>query len=194
MTQTHAWYAVLIALHSDIVFPQEVARGYETDRTVDRAYALARERCVIGRNSAVCDIYVRPERRDVSREHAVIIQRGSRYLLEDCASRHGTFVNGRRITSPRELATGDVLGFAGTKEMLLFRDPRTPEPTLAEPLTDRELEVLRLVAVGRTNQEIAAELTIAVDTVKTRLRNIFQKLGVDRRTEAVHEAQRRQLL
>jgi LuxR family maltose regulon positive regulatory protein len=62
---------------------------------------------------------------------------------------------------------------------------RPPAPLLIEPLTERELELLRLVAAGFTNQEIAKELFLAVGTVKKHLNNIFGKLGVNNRTQAV---------
>ena len=51
-------------------------------------------------------------------------------------------------------------------------------------LTARELEVLRLVAVGRTNREIAAELVVSEHTVARHLQNIFAKLGVSSRSAA----------
>jgi DNA-binding NarL/FixJ family response regulator len=66
----------------------------------------------------------------------------------------------------------------------------SPRPTdaLAEPLSDREIEVLRLVARGASNKEIAAELVIAEGTVKNHLTSILAKLGVSDRTEAAVKA------
>ena len=59
---------------------------------------------------------------------------------------------------------------------------------MLEPLSNRELDVLRLVAAGLTNREIALELSIAVSTVKTHMKNIHAKLGVRNRTQAVARA------
>jgi LuxR family maltose regulon positive regulatory protein len=56
---------------------------------------------------------------------------------------------------------------------------------LAEPLTARELEILRLIAAGMRNQEIADQLVISLSTVKRHIANTYGKLGVDHRTEAV---------
>ena len=56
------------------------------------------------------------------------------------------------------------------------------------PLSQRELEILDLVAVGRSNQAIADELFVTVNTVKTHLRRIYQKLDVSSRTQAVARA------
>ncbi len=59
---------------------------------------------------------------------------------------------------------------------------------LVEPLSDRELEVLRLVVAGRSNREIGEELCLAMGTVKKHVYNIYGKLDVRRRTEAVGRA------
>lgn len=63
-----------------------------------------------------------------------------------------------------------------------------------EPLSDRELEVLRCVANGSANKQIARTLSITEDTVKTHLRSIFFKLDVKDRTEAVVQAARRRII
>jgi len=63
-----------------------------------------------------------------------------------------------------------------------------PPPGLAEPLTDRELEVLRLIAVGKSNQRIAHDLFLVLDTVKRHVTHILGKLGAANRTEAVARA------
>jgi DNA-binding NarL/FixJ family response regulator len=57
-----------------------------------------------------------------------------------------------------------------------------------EELSERELEVLRLMAKGSANKEISAQLSISQSTVKTHISSIFQKLGVNDRTGAVTEA------
>jgi len=57
-----------------------------------------------------------------------------------------------------------------------------------EGLSERELEILQLMAKGAANKEISAQLSIAQSTVKTHIANIFQKLGVNDRTEAVTQA------
>lgn len=72
--------------------------------------------------------------------------------------------------------------------------PAPPGQTLADPLTERELTVLRLIAAGQSNQQIADELFLAVSTVKWYASQIFGKLAVRNRTEAVARARELRLL
>ncbi len=67
-------------------------------------------------------------------------------------------------------------------------------PALVEQLNERELEVLRLVAAGQSNSAIAASLIIAIGMVKKHLSNIFGKLAVGSRTQAVARARELGLL
>jgi LuxR family maltose regulon positive regulatory protein len=64
----------------------------------------------------------------------------------------------------------------------------TPDAKLPEPLSERELEVLVLLAAGRSNRQIASELFVALSTVKTHIKNIYGKLDVRNRTQAVSRA------
>jgi DNA-binding NarL/FixJ family response regulator len=66
-------------------------------------------------------------------------------------------------------------------------DLREPEPT---PLTVRERDIVRHVALGLRNAEVAAKLAISEDTVKTHLNNVFQKLGVRDRVQLTRYALR----
>jgi LuxR family maltose regulon positive regulatory protein len=65
---------------------------------------------------------------------------------------------------------------------------------LVDPLSDRELEVLQLLARGASNQEIARELAIVVDTVKRHVSQIFSKLAVKNRLQAIGRARELNLL
>jgi LuxR family maltose regulon positive regulatory protein len=79
-----------------------------------------------------------------------------------------------------------------------FPQPASPKKlkfnNIPEPLSERELEILRLIAAGKTNQEIAEKLIIAVSTVKTHINNLYGKLGTNRRTEAIMIAREKGLL
>jgi LuxR family maltose regulon positive regulatory protein len=65
---------------------------------------------------------------------------------------------------------------------------------LVEPLSARELEVLRLLTAGATNRAIAKQLVVTLDTVKRHVSNLFSKLEVANRTQAVTRARELGLL
>ena len=65
---------------------------------------------------------------------------------------------------------------------------------LPEPLSERELEVLALIAAGKSNQEIAAKLVVSTSTVKTHINRLYRKLGARSRTQAVARAREMDLL
>lgn len=70
----------------------------------------------------------------------------------------------------------------------------TPSDLLIEPLSEQEQRVLRLLAAGLSNPEIAGELVISINTVKTHVKNIYAKLGVSSRKEARQAANQLNLL
>jgi DNA-binding NarL/FixJ family response regulator len=111
------------------------------------------------------------------------IEAGARgYLLKD-APREELF------RAVRAVARGESLLQPNVAARLVNRFA-----VLSRQLSDRELEVLRCMARGLANKEIAAELSISETTVKTHVTNIFQKLGATDRTQAVTLALQRQLI
>ena len=90
--------------------------------------------------------------------------------------------------------TGFSLSYA-RKISSAFKAGRPPSmDDLLDPISDRELEVLHLIAAGLSNKEIAAKLFISLNTVKTHTKNINSKLGVGSRTRAVARAKELGLL
>jgi LuxR family maltose regulon positive regulatory protein len=71
----------------------------------------------------------------------------------------------------------------------LLTHPQVPELIRTSPLTQREWQVLGLIYSGYSNEQIASELAVAATTIKTHIRNLYQKLGVAHRQEAVQQAQ-----
>lgn len=61
-------------------------------------------------------------------------------------------------------------------------------------ISKRELEILNLMALGHSNQEIASKLFVSLSTVKTHIQNLFEKLEVKRRTQAIEKAKRLDLI
>jgi DNA-binding NarL/FixJ family response regulator len=104
------------------------------------------------------------------------------FLLKDAPST-------RLIAAVRAAATGDSLIEPSITQRLIegFAEPAEPERRPAElaALTERELDVLGLLARGLSNAEIAAELVVAETTVKTHVARILGKLGIRDRVQAV---------
>ena len=90
------------------------------------------------------------------------------------------------VNSIRTVHNGESLLFpAAIRRLALGRGPADGHGLADANLTDREAEVLRLVARGRSNAEIAADLFLGVETVKTHVRNVLAKLGARDRVQAV---------
>ncbi len=89
----------------------------------------------------------------------------------------------------RSLAPGEVSASPD-----LTSQNNSDSKRLEDPLSERELEVLALLASGRTNAEIAKDLFVAVGTVKSHVNNIYRKLDAGNRTEAVTQARELKLL
>lgn len=98
-------------------------------------------------------------------------------------------------TAVRALAEGLVVVSPDAQSLLLSgeaaREEQDAEDGVVERLTGREGEVLRLLAQGLTNKEIAAALRISEHTVKFHVSSIYGKLGASNRTEAVRKGARR---
>ena len=84
--------------------------------------------------------------------------------------------------------------FLGALLLVNIVNNQAPPIPLLESLTTREYEVLQLIASGLTNQQIGVQLSLSVNTVKMYTSQIYAKLGVSRRTEAVARAKELNLL
>ncbi len=102
----------------------------------------------------------------------------------------------------RHAVAGGIGGAYSRRLLAAFEKPALPVATpantaaadLAEPVTAREIEILRLIAAGMRNQEIADQLFISLPTVKRHIANAYGKLGVGHRTEAMARATELSLL
>ncbi len=106
------------------------------------------------------------------------------YLLKD--------TNADELRRAVKAAAGGQVQLSPEAAVRLMREVRAPETS--ESLTDRETDVLRLLADGQSNKEIARNLSIGEKTVKTHVSSILSKLGVQSRTQAVLTAMRSGLI
>ena len=112
------------------------------------------------------------------------------------------FLDDAKASPDASRSTSDMSRITAAKTSFLSEEPEKADSSqtqaqkseLVEPLSEREIELLQLIAEGLTNQEIAARLYISLNTVKVHTRNIYGKLGVNHRTQAVAQAQRLGLL
>ena len=102
------------------------------------------------------------------------------FLAEVRAAAGAPAVPGGRTTARQgRLATGQERGTGG---------PRGPHPAYVEPLSERELEVMRLLGSDLDGPDIARQLSVSLSTVRTHTQHIYAKLGVNNRRAAVRRA------
>jgi DNA-binding NarL/FixJ family response regulator len=101
-----------------------------------------------------------------------------------------------RELAARSLALAEELGMARLAQQCreLPHSPVTTQPDLPDGLSAREVEVLRLVAAGRSNRDIGEELHISTNTAANHVRSILQKTSSSNRAEAATYAARHDLL
>lgn len=142
-------------------------------------------------------------------ERAVALAQGEGYVrvfVDEGPAMHMLILQLERERGPTPYAASLLVAFEAEPQLEGEVQRRTAEATspgrpphgevqpLIEPLTDREFDVLRELARGLTNREIAEQLTVSLNTIKTHTRNIYAKLEVRNRTEAVVRAQELGLL
>jgi LuxR family maltose regulon positive regulatory protein len=97
----------------------------------------------------------------------------------------------QRAGSGFQAAASVPLGYLARLRSAFGAEPDAPHaavPGLIDPLTSRELEVLQMLAAGKSNQAIAGQLVVTLDTVKKHVSHVLGKLGAANRTEAVTRA------
>jgi LuxR family maltose regulon positive regulatory protein len=118
---------------------------------------------------------------------------GVRHARGDSDGAHAALEEARQLIT--SFADPGMLGpLLERTERSLGRRSSRREPSAAATLTDRELVVLRLLATSLSQPEIARELYVSVNTVRTHIQGIYRKLGVASRGEAIASARERKLL
>ena len=111
----------------------------------------------------------------------------SAYVLKEAA-------DSEVVAAIREVAAGGSYVNPVLGARMVAADAKEQAEAKADPLSEREHEVLRLLALGHTNQEIAKSLFISVRTAETHRAHIMQKLGLTSRAELVRYALSKQIL
>jgi two-component system response regulator NreC len=111
----------------------------------------------------------------------------SGYVLKEAA-------DAEVVAAVREVASGQRYVHPALGARLVTAEAEERERAEGDPLSEREHEILRLLALGHTNQEIASELYLSVRTVETHRAHIMQKLRISTRAELVHYALERGML
>jgi len=108
-------------------------------------------------------------------------QGASGYVLKEAA-------DAEVVGAVREIAAGGEYVHPALGARMVAADAKARLASSEDPLSDREREVLQLLALGHTNQEIAQQLHISVRTAETHRAHIMQKLGLSTRAELVRHA------
>ncbi len=182
--------------------------------TLERFSERFARAALVGR-SEECD--VRLPHALVSRRHAELSRVGAQVVIRDLDSRNGTIVEDSVLRGETVAVVGRAVALIGPYALVVTSDVTPDETTLpleqasgplaapavggmgAEPsnphgLSAREIEVIGLLAKGRTNQEIGEELVISPRTVHRHVSNILNKTGLSNRTEAATWAERNGLV
>jgi DNA-binding NarL/FixJ family response regulator len=120
--------------------------------------------------------------------------------VEDAMKLAGSIPKARLVLTDGATAPGDALqglkaidDFLGSLSSRVGSAAETSKGDGEAGLSTREVEVLRLLAAGKSNAQIADELVISLNTVRRHVSNIFAKIGVENRTEAASYAHRNSL-
>jgi two-component system, NarL family, response regulator NreC len=113
--------------------------------------------------------------------HEAFAQGANGYVLKEAA-------DSEVVAAVREIAAGGNYVHPALGARMVAVEAQARAAAAADPLSDREREVLRLLALGHTNQEIAKKLYISVRTAETHRAHIMQKLGLSTRAELVRHA------